>query len=177
MRNFMDFKTFSSLDEGRYSDDYYDSLDFGLAKKRKTAISKRLEKVRSRVRNKFDINFRNKAEYDYYDAFSFVTSKLSSGILGVAAGLTDFLFGKPSKEDEKGDKTKDADSGFESWKNNLSPSTTLEDLDKYAEETQNLGMKKFGKDFDPSNPKTPEEKMFVARMKRGESEILNRMKF
>lgn len=177
----MDFKTFSSLNEGYYSEDYYDSLEYGRAKKRKTKVAKSLEKIRSRVRDKFDIEFKNKPEYDYYDAFSFLTSKISSGALGVAAGLTDLLFGGSSDKDKDGDKDgdkkEDPEKGFDSWKKNLSPETTMEDLEKYAEETQTLGMRKFGKNFDPSNPKTMEEKKFVALMKKGENEILSRMKF
>ena len=179
----MDFKTFSSLnEESYYAEDYYSSLDYGRVKKRKTQIAKSLERIRSGIKSKFDRELGNKKEYDYYDSFSYLTSKIASGALGVTAKLTDFLFAPDKKEgDEKSnikgkDEEKDTKVNFERWKSSLSPETTMQDLEKFAEETQKSGMKRFGKDFDPSKPKSAAEKRFVALMRRGENEILDRMK-
>lgn len=173
MKNFMDFKTFSSLNE-----DYYNDFSYIKGKERKTELAKSLERVRSRVKSdlapeieNFDKPWRSSS----YDAVHVLTGKIASGLLDVTAEVAD-MFGGVFKKGKKELSKEEYDKGFEGWKENLSPQTSKQDLEKYAEETEKVAIQRYGKDFDFNNPKTKSEKTFVSRVKNGEDEIVKRMK-
>jgi len=177
MKNFMDFKTFSSLDEG----EYYNEFPYLKSKERSTELGKSLERVRTRVKDELGPSYgydEKPWRSDKYDAVDFLAGKAISGILDVTAEVADMLGGAFKKGEKKKNQSKEEyQKDFEEWKVTLSPQTSKQDLEKYAEESQKVALKRYGKDFDFNKPKNSGEKVFTSRVKQGEDEIIKRMKW
>jgi hypothetical protein len=170
MKNFMDFKTFSVNEE------YYNDFSSIRDKERSTEIGKRLEAARSRVRD----DIRSSRGYgektnriENLDSANWFFKQTLAGVLGLGAAAAD-LFGKKKDKDSR-DK-KDPQKDFEGWREDLGPTTTEKDLEKFAEKSEKVAIKRYGKDWNYDSPKTEDQKKFADMIKKGENEIVKRMK-
>ena len=159
----MDFKTFS------LNEYYYNDFSSIRDKERSTKLGKRLEAARSSVRD--SIRYQRQ-EKDMDSARWFVKQTLA-GALGLAAASAD-LFG--SKKDKDSRDKKDPQKDFEGWREDLGPTTTEKDLEKFAEKSEKVAVKRYGKDWSYDSPKTEDQKEFADMIKKGENEIVKRMK-
>lgn len=170
MKNFMDFKTFS------INEDYYNDFSSIRDKERSTAIGKRLEAARSRVRD----DIRSSKGYgektnriENLDSANWIFKQTLAGVLGLGAAAAD-LFAKKKGADSR-DK-KDPQKDFEGWREDLGPSTSEKDLEKFAEKSEKVAIKRYGKDWNYDAPKTEDEKNFAEMIRKGENEIAKRLK-
>ena len=170
MKNFMDFKTFS------VSESYYNDFSY-LGKDRKTELGKKLEKIRGRVDDEFkteDTYGEKSWRSSKRDAVSWLAGAAISGLLDIGAAAAD-LFGK-SKEDKKRLKDEDPEKSFNAWKENLGSTSTEKDLETFAKKSEETAFKRYGKSWDYDNPKGEEQEKFADMIKRGENELVKRMK-
>lgn len=168
----MDFKTFSSVNEGYYND--FSDIE---STERKTTLAKSLERVRDRVKDQFRPDYAEKPwRSEKYDAAHYLGGKIISGILGVTAEVADLVGGAFKKGKKDDDLTKkEEDEAFDRFSDSLSPSPSQKDLENYAEQTQKLAIQRYGKKFSLNSPQNPSQENFVRRVKRGEDEIIKRM--
>lgn len=166
----MDFKTFSMNEE------YYNDFSSIRDKERSTEIGKRLEAARSRVRD----DIRSSRGYgertnriENLDSANWFFKQTLAGVLGLGAAAAD-LFGKKKDKDSR-DK-KDPQKDFEGWREDLGPTTTEKDLEKFAEKSEKVAIKRYGKEWSYDSPKTDDQKKFADMIKKGENEIVKRMK-
>lgn len=160
MKNFMDFKTFS------VSESYYNEFSY-LGKERRTELGRRLEKMRS------DVKAETSSQEKFGDIF---LNKALSGLFRLGAATAD-LFGDRDKGRKK--KIKDEEEiekAFSGWREDLGPTTTEKDLEKFVKKSEETAFKRYGKSWDYNNPKNAEQKKFAEEIKRGENEIVKRMK-
>jgi hypothetical protein len=162
MKNFMDFKTFS------VNEDYYNDFSSFRDKDRSTKLGRRLETVRSGVRDKI----RSSREENMDSANWFIRQALS-GVLGLGASAAD-LFG--AKKDKGTKDKKDPQKDFEGWREDLGPTTTEKDLERFAERSEKAAIKRYGKDWNYDSPKAGEQKEFANMIRKGETEIVKRMR-
>jgi hypothetical protein len=172
MKNFMDFKTFSVNEE------YYNDFSSIRDKERSTEIGKRLEAARSRVRD----DIRSSRGYgertnriENLDSANWFFKQTLAGVLGLGAAAAD-LFGKKKDKDKDSREKKDPQKDFEGWREDLGPTTTEKDLEKFAEKSEKVAVKRYGKDWSYDSPKTEDQKKFADMIKKGENEIVKRMK-
>jgi hypothetical protein len=172
MKNFMDFKTFSVNEE------YYNDFSSIRDKERSTEIGKRLEAARSRVRD----DIRSSRGYgertnriENLDSANWFFKQTLAGVLGLGAAAAD-LFGKKKDNDKDSREKKDPQKDFEGWREDLGPTTTEKDLEKFAEKSEKVAVKRYGKDWSYDSPKTEDQKKFADMIKKGENEIVKRMK-
>ena len=171
MKNFMDFKTFS------VTESYYNEFSYLRDKERSTEIGKKLEGIRGRVKDQFrteDSYAEKPWRSAKKDAISWLAGEAISGLLGVGAAAAD-LFGK-SKEDRKQLKDEDPGKAFSGWKENLGSTSTEKDLESFVKKSEETAFKRYGKSWDYSNPKGEDQKKFADMIKKGENEIVKRMK-
>ena len=91
---------------------------------------------------------------------------------------------KEKKDDKDKKKDKDKDSrekkdpqkDFEGWREDLGPTTTEKDLEKFAEKSEKVAIKRYGKDWNYDSPKPGEQKEFANMIRKGETEIAKRMR-
>lgn len=160
MKNFMDFKTFS------VSESYYNDFSY-FGKDRSTELGRKLERIRGRV----------KAEAPNQKLYGdMIVSKLVSGLLGLGAAASDALGRSGEGKKEKRDKKEETEKAFSEWSENLGPTTTEKDLEKFAKKSEEAAFKRYGKSWDYNNPKGSDQKKFADAIKKGESEIASRMK-
>jgi hypothetical protein len=171
MKNFMDFKTFS------VSESYYNEFSYLKDEERSSELGKKLERVRGRVKDQF----RSEDSYgekpwrsSKKDAINWLAGEAISGVLGLGAAAAD-LFGK-SREDKKKLKDEDPDKAFSPWREDLGSTATEKDLEKFVKKSEETAFKRYGKSWDYNNPKGAEQKKFADMIKKGESEIVSRMK-
>jgi hypothetical protein len=160
MKNFMDFKTFS------VSESYYNDFSY-FGKDRSTELGRKLERIRSGVKAE------NPNQKMYGDI---VLGKLLSGLLGVGAAASDALGKSRGRKKEKKEDKEDMQKSFSEWSENLGPTTTEKDLEKFAKKSEEAAFKRYGKSWDYNNPKGAEQKKFADLIKKGESEIASKMK-
>lgn len=160
MKNFMDFKTFS------VSESYYNDFSY-FGKDRSTELGRKLERIRGRVKSEAP----NQKLYG-----DMIVNKLFSGLLGIGAAASDALGKKREGKKDKKESKEDMGKSFSEWSENLGPTTTEKDLEKFAKKSEEAAFKRYGKSWDYSNPKGPEQKKFADMIKKGESEIAKRMK-
>jgi hypothetical protein len=161
MKNFMDFKTFS------VSESYYNDFSYLRDKERSTEIGKKLEGIRGRVKDQFrteDSYGEKPWRSSKKDAVSWLAGAAISGLIGIGAATAD-LFGK-SKEEK----------AFSGWKENLGSTSTEKDLETFVKKSEETAFKRYGKSWDYDNPKGEEQEKFADMIKRGENEIVKRMK-
>lgn len=168
----MDFKTFSVNEE------YYNDFSSIRDKERSTEIGKRLEAARSRVRD----DIRSSRGYgertnriENLDSANWFFKQTLAGVLGLGAAAAD-LFGKKKDNDKDSREKKDPQKDFEGWREDLGPTTTEKDLEKFAEKSEKVAVKRYGKDWSYDSPKTEDQKKFADMIKKGENEIVKRMK-
>ena len=160
MKNFMDFKTFS------VSESYYNDFSY-LGKDRRTDLGKRLEKMRSDV----------KSETSSQKLFGdIILNKALSGLFRLGAATAD-LFGDRDKGRKKKIKDEEGiEKSFSGWREDLGPTTTEKDLEKFVKKSEETAFKRYGKSWDYNSPKNAEQKKFAEEIRRGENEIVKRMK-
>lgn len=158
----MNFKTFS------VNEDYYNDFSSFRDKDRSTKLGRRLETVRSGVRD----SIRAGRGEDMDSANWFIKQALS-GVLGLGASAAD-LFG--SKKDKGTKNKKDPQKDFEGWREDLGPTTTEKDLEKFVERSEKIAIKRYGKDWNYGSPKAGEQKKFADMIEKGETEIAKRMR-
>lgn len=167
----MDFKTFSM------NETYYNEFSYLRDKDRSTELGTRLERVRGRVRDKFSAeNFYGDKPWrsERQDSINFLAGKAISGLLNLGASTAD-LFGSKKKDKASGGK-EDPDAAFNGWREDLGPTTTEKDLEKFVKKSEETAFKRYGKSWDYSNPKGEDQKKFAEEIKKGENEIVKRMK-
>ena len=158
----MDFKTFS------VNEDYYNDFSSFRDKDRSTKLGRRLETVRSGVRD----SIRAGRGEDMDSANWFIKQALS-GVLGLGASAAD-LFG--AKKGKGAKDKKDPQKDFEGWREDLGPTTTEKDLEKFVERSEKIAIKRYGKDWNYDSPKAGEQKKFADMIGKGETEIAKRMR-
>jgi hypothetical protein len=169
MKNFMDFKTFST------NESYYNEFSYLRDKDRSTELGRRLERVRGRVRDKFssDTFYGDKPwRSEKSDSINFLAGKAISGLLGLGAATADLFASKG----DKGEKEKDPEKAFSGWREDLGPTTTEKDLEKFVKKSEETAFKRYGKSWNYDDPKGEEQKKFADEIKKGENEIVKRMK-
>lgn len=156
----MNFKEFS------VNESYYNNFPH-LGKDRKTELGRKLERIRSDV----------KAEASSQKLFGdILLNKTLSGLLRLGAATSD-LFGK--RGEGKRNKIKNEEGinrTFDGWREDLGPTTTERDLEKFVKKSEETAFKRYGKSWDYNNPKGAEQKEFADEIRNGENEILKRMK-
>jgi len=170
MKNFMDFKTFS------VNEDYYNEFSSIRDKERSTELGKRLEAARSRVRDdiRSSRGYGEKANrVENLDSANWFFKQTLAGVLGLGAAAAD-LFGSKKGKDSR-DK-KDPQKDFEGWRLDLGPTTTEKDLERFAERSEKAAIKRYGKDWNYDSPKPGEQKEFANMIRKGETEIVKRMR-
>ncbi len=158
----MNFKTFS------LNEYYYNDFSPIRDKDRSSKIGRRLEAARTSVRD----SIRSQNQEKDMDSARFFVKKTLAGALGFAAATAD-LFGSKKDKDSRAKKNPQKD--FEGWREDLGPSTTEKDLDKFAEKSEKVAVKRYGKDWSYDSPKTEDQKKFADYIKKGENEIIKRM--
>lgn len=173
MKNLKDFKEFSVNEEY----DYYSDFDY-LPRERRTKLARKLDSIRSRVKAGLPQSTPETRENNF-DAVNWLSRKLLSGVLGIGAAASDLLAPKKSDKDllaKKDDGNIDVDKSFDAWKSNLGPTTTEKDLEEFAERSQKIGYKKFGRSFDYNHPAGEDQKKYADLVKQAEEEMAKRMK-
>ena len=166
----MDFKTFS------VNEDYYNEFSSTLGKERSTEVGRRLEAARSRVRDdiRSSRGYGEKANrVENLDSANWFVKQALAGVLGLGAAAAD-LFG--AKKDKDSRDKKDPQKDFEGWREDLGPTTTEKDLEKFAEKSEKVAIKRYGKDWNYGSPKAGEQKKFADMIEKGETEIAKRMR-
>ena len=160
MKNFMDFKTFS-VNESYYNDFSY------LGKDRRTELGRKLERMRA------DVKSETSSQKMFGDI---VLNKVLSGLFRVGAATADILGKKGERGSSKEKKKEDAQDSFSGWREDLGPTTTEKDLEKFVKKSEETAFKRYGKSWDYNNPKGGEQKKFADMVRKGENEIVKRMK-
>ena len=100
--------------------------------------------------------------------------------VGEAAEVADLF--APNKKD-KSELKKAAKDGkisqddvIELWSDKLGPETTEKDLEGFARKSEKIALKRYGKDWNYNEPKGEEQKNFANMIRKGEEEIVKRMK-
>ena len=166
----MDFKTFS------VNEYYYNDFPSFRDKERSTELGRRLETVRSRVRDdiRSSRGYGEKANrVENLDSANWFVKQALAGVLGLGAAAAD-LFG--AKKDKDSRDKKDPQKDFEGWREDLGPTTTEKDLEKFAEKSEKVAIKRYGKDWNYDSPKAGEQKKFADMIGKGETEIAKRMR-
>lgn len=158
MKNFMDFKTFS------VSESYYNDFSY-LGKDRKTELGRKLERMRA------DVKSETSSQKMFGDI---VLNKVLSGLFRAGAATADLL-GKNGDKKEKSSK-EDVEKSFNGWREDLGPTTTGKDLEKFVKRSEETAFKRYGKSWDYNSPKGTDQKKFADEIKRGENEIVKRMR-
>ena len=159
----MNFKTFS------VNEDYYNDFSSFRDKDRSTKLGRRLETVRSGVRDSI-----RAGRGENMDSANWFIKQALSGVLGLGASAAD-LFGAKKDKSSK-DKKDDPQKDFEGWREDLGPTTTEKDLEKFAEKSEKVAIKRYGKDWNYGSPKAGEQKKFADMIEKGETEIAKRMR-
>lgn len=160
MKNFMNFKEFS-VNESYYNDFSY------LGKDRRTELGRKLERMRADV----------KSETSSQKLFGdIVLNKVLSGLFRVGAAAADMLGKKGEKGSPKEKKKEETQDAFSGWREDLGPTTTEKDLEKFVKKSEETAFKRYGKSWDYNNPKGEEQKKFADMVRKGENEIVKRMK-
>jgi hypothetical protein len=160
MKNFMNFKEFS-VNESYYNDFSY------LGKDRRTELGRKLERMRADV----------KSEASSQKLFGdIVLNKVLSGLFRVGAATADILGKKGERGSSKEKKKEETQDAFSGWREDLGPTTTEKDLEKFVKKSEETAFKRYGKSWDYNNPKGEEQKKFADMVKKGENEIVKRMK-
>lgn len=160
MKNFMNFKEFS-VNESYYNDFSY------LGKDRRTELGRKLERMRANV----------KSEASSQKMFGdIVLNKVLSGLFRVGAATADILGKKNEKGASKEKKKEDTQDAFSGWREDLGPTTTEKDLEKFVKKSEETAFKRYGNSWDYNNPKGEDQKKFADMIRKGENEIVKRMK-
>jgi len=160
MKNFMNFKEFS-VNESYYNDFSY------LGKDRRTELGRKLERMRANV----------KSEASSQKMFGdIVLNKVLSGLFRAGAATADILGKKNEKGESKEKKKEDTQDAFSGWREDLGPTTTEKDLEKFVKKSEETAFKRYGKSWDYNNPKGEDQKKFADTIRKGENEIVKRMK-
>ena len=160
MKNFMNFKEFS-VNESYYNDFSY------LGKDRRTELGRKLERMRADV----------KSEASSQKLFGDIgLNKVLSGLFRVGAATADILGKKGERGSSKEKKKEETQDAFSGWREDLGPTTTEKDLEKFVKKSEETAFKRYGKSWDYNNPKGEEQKKFADMVKKGENEIVKRMK-
>lgn len=160
MKNFMNFKEFS-VNESYYNDFSY------LGKDRRTELGRKLERMRANV----------KSEASSQKMFGdIVLNKVLSGLFRAGAATADILGKKNEKGASKEKKKEDTQDAFSGWREDLGPTTTEKDLEKFVKKSEETAFKRYGKSWDYNNPKGEDQKKFADTIRKGENEIVKRMK-
>ena len=166
----MNFKTFS------VNEYYYNDFSSFRDKARSTELGRSLEAARSRVRDdiRSSRGYGEKANrVENLDSANWFIKQTLAGVLGFGAAAAD-LFG--AKKDKDSRDKKDPQKDFEGWRLDLGPTTTEKDLEKFAEKSEKVAIKRYGKDWSYDSPKTEEQKKFADMIRKGETEIAKRMR-
>ena len=156
----MNFKEFS-VNESYYNDFSY------LGKDRRTELGRKLERMRADV----------KSEASSQKLFGdIVLNKVLSGLFRVGAAPADILGKKGERGSSKEKKKEETQDAFSGWREDLGPTTTEKDLEKFVKKSEETAFKRYGKSWDYNNPKGEEQKKFADMVKKGENEIVKRMK-
>lgn len=158
----MNFKTFS------VNEYYYNDFSSFRDKDRSTELGKRLETVRSGVRDSI-----RSSRAENMDSAKWFVKQTIAGVLGLGASAAD-LFG--AKKDKGTKDKKDPQKDFEGWREDLGPTTTEKDLEKFVERSEKVAIKRYGKDWNYGSPKAGEQKEFADMIGKGETEIVKRMR-
>jgi len=160
MKNFMNFKEFS-VNESYYNDFSY------LGKDRRTELGRKLERMRA------DVKSETSSQKMFGDI---VLNKVLSGLFRVGAATADILGKRDERGSSKEKKKEDAPDSFSGWREDLGPTTTEKDLEKFVKKSEETAFKRYGKSWDYNNPKGGEQKKFADMVRKGENEIVKRMK-
>lgn len=156
----MNFKEFS-VNESYYNDFSY------LGKDRRTELGRKLERMRADV----------KSEASSQKLFGdIVLNKVLSGLFRVGAATADILGKKGERGSSKEKKKEETQDAFSGWREDLGPTTTEKDLEKFVKKSEETAFKRYGKSWDYNNPKGEEQKKFADMVRKGENEIVKRMK-
>lgn len=167
MKNFMGFKEFS-LQESYYSD-----YSYLRDTERSTELGKRLEMVRRRVKEKFpEESYIDSSGYS--NSVNFLFGKAVSGLLGLGAATSD-LFKKSDRKDLEG-KSEDPERAFSGWREDLGPVTTEGDLANFVRKSEESALKRYGKSWNYNKPEGQDQERFAEAIRKGEAEIIKRMK-
>jgi hypothetical protein len=176
-------KNFREFDDNEGLNEYYGGEFSSIGKIRSTKLSQRLEDIRDRVKRDIDYSTwssQGKSEYDILDSPGWITKNLIAGLAGAAAEVTDLF--APNKKD-KSELRKAAKDGkisqddvIELWSDKLGPTTTEKDLEGFAKKSEKIALKRYGKEWNYSDPKGKDQKDFADMIRRGEEEIVKRMK-
>jgi hypothetical protein len=71
---------------------------------------------------------------------------------------------------------RDPQNSLKGWREDLGPTTTEKDLEKFAKKSEETAFKRYGKDWDYIQSKGGDQKKFADMIKKGENEIVKRMK-
>ncbi len=160
MKNFMNFKEFS-VNEYYYNDFSY------LGKDRRTELGRKLERMRA------DVKSETSSQKMFGDI---VLNKVLSGLFRVGAATADILGKKGERGSSKEKKKEDAQDAFSGWREDLGPTTTEKDLERFVKKSEETAFKRYGKSWDYNNPKGEDQKKFADTIRKGENEIVKRMK-
>lgn len=167
MKNFMGFKEFS------IQESYYSDYSYLRDPERSTELGKRLEIVRRRVKDKLpQDDFRNAEGYS--NSVNFLLGKAVTGLLGLGAATSD-LFKKSGRKDQDG-KREDPERAFSGWREDLGPVTTEGDLENFVRKSEESALKRYGKSWNYNKPEGRDQERFAEAIRKGEAEILKRMK-
>ena len=156
----MNFKEFS-VNESYYNDFSY------LGKDRRTELGRKLERMRA------DVKSETSSQKMFGDI---VLNKVLSGLFRVGAATADILGKKGERGSSNEKKKEDAQDSFSGWREDLGPTTTEKDLEKFVKKSEETAFKRYGKSWDYNNPKGGEQKKFAGMVRKGENEIVKRMK-
>lgn len=180
MKNLKNFKEFNST-EGL--NEYYGGEFASLGKERSTKLGQKLEGIRNRIKRDIDYDrwsSTGKSEYDVLDSPGWLTKNVLAGVVGAASEVAELF--SPNKEGraklkksaKDGEVTQDE--VIELWSDKLGPSTTEKDLENFARKSEKIAVKRYGKEWDYNKPKGKEQENFAKMIRRGEEEIVKRMK-
>ena len=162
--------------------EYYGGDFSYLGKVRSTKLAQKLEDIRDRVSR--DIEYKHGGQElgksDSLDSPVWLLKNLFAGIAGAASEVAELF--APNKEARKELKksAKDGnisqDEVIDLWSEKLGPTTTEKDLEDFAKKSERVAIKRYGKAWDYNNPKGKEQKNFADMIRKGEEEIVKRMK-
>ena len=176
LKKFHEFAINEALNE------YYGGDFSYLGKERSTKLGQRLEDIRDRVKR--DIEYKHGGQEigksDQLDSPVWLLKNIFSGLVGAASEVAELF--APTKKDrgELKRASKDGnvspDEIVDLWSEKLGPTTTEKDLDNFVKRSERIAVKRYGKCWDYNNPKGKEQKSFADMIRKGEEEIVKRMK-
>lgn len=179
MKNLKNFQEFA---EDKGLNEYYTNFNYSLPKERSTKLGQKLEDIRSNIRREMDRKYgfgtNTGFQMDTLDSPGYLLGSIFSGLAGAASGAAEILSPRGKKGLIKNPKAEDSRSEveIEKWGEKLGPRTTEKDLENFAKKSEEIALRRYGKDWSYNNPKTPDQRKFANLIRKREEELAGNLR-